>query len=98
MTSDSTAIIIKGEIKKFLEQNPGWHWGGILEDKMRVVTKSKGETTGRLCRFLVKDGILESRVISIEVDGKKKRAVQYRVKPTTAVKVDGQVVNVPSMF
>jgi hypothetical protein len=29
----------------------------------------------------VNDGILESRVVGIEVDGKKKRVVQYRVKP-----------------
>lgn len=82
MIPDSSAHPLKLVIRNFLEEKRSFVWGGALEEYMRATTGSKGETTGRLARFLVNDGILESRVVSIEVDGKKKWAVQYRVKPS----------------
>lgn len=81
MIQDSSAQTLKKVIVGFFGESTSFHFGGNLEQYMRDKTGCKGETTGRLCRFLVRDGILESRVVAIEVDGRKKRAVQYRVKP-----------------
>ena len=62
-------------IYEFLKKKKSWQWGGVIEDHLRVVNGSKGETTSRRARELAQDGIIDHRYELF----KGKWCVQYRV-------------------
>ena len=89
---------IKGLILAYLKEKDSWIFGGTIEDYIRAKEGAKASNASRRCRELADEGLIERQIVSIEIEGKTRRVVQYRVKPTTPVKVEGQVVKVPSMF
>ena len=62
-------------IYEFLKKKKTWQWGGVIEDHLRAVNGSKGETTSRRLRELAKDKIIDHRY----GDVKGKLCVQYRI-------------------
>jgi transcription initiation factor IIE alpha subunit len=47
------------EIIKYLESHPAGEWGGNLEDYIRAVLGSKGDTTGRALRKMVEEDLIK---------------------------------------
>lgn len=60
----------------FEEHRNNWTFGGVLEDYLRGVKGSKGETTSRILRFMANDGTVE---VGYEDTGHGKPNVKYRL-------------------
>ena len=60
-------------------EGKGFLWAGVLGDEMRSEYGHKQETTSRICRMLVKKGILDAQYQTYE-EGKRP-AVMYKVRP-----------------
>ena len=62
----------------YLEENGNpWKFGGTLEDYLRSVRGTKGESTSRILRYMSNDGVLEREY---EDTGHGRPNVKYRLK------------------
>ncbi len=76
----------EGFIKDFLKQQhregKEYIFGGVIEDYLRTKNGSKGETTSRICRFMVEDNLIEPVYIPRE---KGKANVAYKLKDKNGI-------------
>jgi len=70
---------IKNKILNYLQDNPGWCYGGKIEDFIRQTDGAKASNASRRCRELEDEGKIERQIVNFE--GRK--VVQYRLKVFT---------------
>jgi DNA-binding Lrp family transcriptional regulator len=68
---------IKIQIIKYLEEDGGYVFGGVIDDFIRDQNGSKTSNVSRRCRELENAGVIEKDLVQIE--GKGPRCVRYRV-------------------
>ncbi len=69
---------IKNKILNFLQENPGWQYGGVIEDFIRSTDGHKASNASRRARELEDEQKVESRYVRIP--GVANLVVQYRLK------------------
>jgi len=70
---------IKIEIIKYLEEQGGWVFGGVLERTIGDQMLCKPSNVSRRCRELVQAGTVDSS--KVQIDGKGPYVVRYGIFP-----------------